>query len=833
MRIALVSSASAAALLLAGAAQAQAPGQTQSRTDQADAAIPTVVVTDESRASTAYSYGAAINSGETTFSAESVRDRAPGSGDGNQLLKLAPTVQFSNDEGMATREGVQDIRPAQISIAGASPLDNQFILDGISVNSRLYNAGNPLAIDEVAGGSPQGAWVDSSLIGKITLLDSNISAEYGGFLGGVVDVETRAPAAVLGVTAYYGMTRTDMASFRMPDSVRRELGDDTPEAPDYEKSRYGFTVDLPVSERLRLLAAYSYSDSDVTYYRNAKYVDRTFGQSSKAENFLLKAEYDIADDLTFDGQINWSPYESTNASLVAINALMYQQGGGLTTKGRLRGRRGDADWSVQLSYADLDSGREAPDVQYSLPSKAKEIDWCTNPACTTGGLGDIDQNQKDYGLKADWRQPLGGGELKLGLDFAQTEVMKNRPQTNHNWQTGVVSSDIVCADPNEDSLTCVTGSYVLTRHQVYQAYRSETAVQTYGLWSEYAFDWSGFQVRAGLRYDYETYLENHNIAPRLSVARDLPWWGMTATIGANRYYRQSFLVYAVRENGLQTLQYEREAVDGVWGDTWFQTGDTTATRFSQYDLATPYSDELTAAIQGDLLGGRYRIKGILRDGKDQFSTTAVRENYVNELGQTRSRLVTTPNNDGHSDYRGLSLEWNRDFGRHSLALNTNFSRAQSTNLTFFEESDDLEGAELVYYNGRIVSLFEALSDNQREDFASPIVINADWGSSWMGGRVQTNLNARFRDEFSRVEATGETMTVDGARYAVYGPITYDASIDANLSLQAEIARTQFGTTTLDLRVNNLFDTIRNNNSTSTSQPYQLGRNLWVSLKYKY
>jgi outer membrane receptor protein involved in Fe transport len=103
----------------------------------------------------------------------------------------------------------------------------------------------------------------------------------------------------------------------------------------------------------------------------------------------------------------------------------------------------------------------------------------------------------------------------------------------------------------------------------------------------------------------------------------------------------------------------------------------------------------------------------------------------------------------------------------------------------------------------------------------------------MGGRVQTNLNARFRDEFSRVEATGETMTVDGARYAVYGPITYDASIDANLSLQAEIARTQFGTTTLDLRVNNLFDTIRNNNSTSTSQPYQLGRNLWVSLKYKY
>ncbi|WP_395943251.1 TonB-dependent receptor plug domain-containing protein [Brevundimonas sp.] len=827
MRITLVSSASAAALLLASGAQAQA------QTDQTDAAIPTVVVTDESRASTAYSYGDPINSGETTFGADSIRDRAPGSGDGNQILKLAPTVQFSNDEGMGTREGVQDIRPAQISIAGASPLDNQFILDGVSVNSRLYDAGNLLGIDEVAGGSPQGTWVDSNLIGKITLLDSNVSAEYGGFLGGVVDVETRAPASTYGVTAYYGLTRTDMASFRMPDSVRRELGDNVPESPDYEKSRYGFTVDLPITDRLRLLAAYSYSDSEVTYYRNANYLERNFGQSSKAENFLLKAEYDLSSDLTFDGQINWSPYESTNASPAAINALMTQKGGGLTTKGRLRGRRGDADWSVQLSYADLDSGREAPDVQYTLPGRAEEIDWCTSTNCTTGGLGDIDQNQKDYGLKADWRQSLGFGEMGLGLDFAQTEVMKHRPQTNHVWQTGIVSPDIVCAAPNEDPLTCVTGSYVITRHQEYQAYRNETSVQTYGLWSEYAFDWSGFQVRAGLRYDYESYLKNHNVAPRLSIARALPWWGMTATIGANRYYRQSFLGYAVRENSLQTLQYEREEVDGVWGDTWYLTGDNSAPRFSEYGLATPYSDELTAAIQGDLLGGRYRIKGILRDGKDQFSTTEIRENYVNELGQTRSRLVATPNNDGHSNYRGLSLEWNRDFGRHTLALNTNFSRAQSTNLTFFEESEDLEGAELVYYNGRVVSLFEALSDNQRADFASPIVINADWGSSWLNGRVMTNINARFRDEFTRVEDTGETMTVDGSAYDVYGPITYDASIDANLSVQAEIARTQFGTATLDLRVNNLFDTIRNNNSTATSQPYQLGRNIWVSLKYQY
>lgn len=770
----------------------------------------------------------------SVFSDESIRDRAPGSGDANQILKLAPTVQFSNSEGDASREGVQDIRPAQISIAGASPLDNLFILDGVSVGSRLFQPGAVQGIDTVASGSVQGIWIDSSLIGKMTLLDSNVSAEYGSFLGGVVDVETRAPASTFGVTTYYGLTRTDLASYRMPDAVRTRLNGVYPDKPDYEKTRYGITVDLPINERLRLLAAYSYSDSEVTYYRPATYAEPTYGQSSTAENFLLKAEYDLSSDLVLDGQINWSPYESTNAAAASINSLMHQKGGGLTTKAHLRGRSGEANWSVQASYVDADSGREAPGVNYSLPSAGAGVNWCSAINCTMGSFGDIDQNQKDFGLKASWSQPLSNGDFRAGLDFTQTDVRKVRPEENYAFQTGVLSPSTQCADPAEAALrTCVPGSYAISRKQVYRAYQTEVDLQTYGLWSEYQFHLAGFEVRAGLRYDYETYLENHDFSPRLSIAHDLPWQDMTLTVGANRYYRQSFLGYAIRENSLQTLQYGRAAVRGVWGDTWTLSGDTILTRYSQYDLATPFSDELTAAIQGDLLGGRFRVKGILRDGKDQFSVVEVRETYVNELGQTRTRLVGTPNNDGHSNYRGLSLEWNRTFGRQNIALTTNFSRAQSTNIDFFDGSDDLEGAVFVYYEGKIVSLFEALADNQREDFASPITLNADWGSAWFDGRVITNLNARFRDKFTRVEDTGATISVDGGVYQVFAPITHDASIDANLSIQADIARTQFGTTTLDMRINNLFDTIRNNNSTATTQPYQLGRNIWVSLKYQY
>jgi hypothetical protein len=377
----------------------------------------------------------------------------------------------------------------------------------------------------------------------------------------------------------------------------------------------------------------------------------------------------------------------------------------------------------------------------------------------------------------------------------------------------------------------VPGSYALTQYSIYRAYQTQVDLQTYSLWGSYDFDWRGFEVRAGLRYGHETFLGNHDVSPRLSIAHDLPWFGMTATVGLNRYYSRGFLGYALREDAPDNYIYRRTPVRGVYGD-WTLYSHTSTARYSDSDLKTPYSDELTAAVAGGLLGGEYRVKGILREGKDQFSLTKTTETYISETLGTRSRTVSTVDNDGSSSYRGLSVEWMRKFGRHTISFNSNVSHTKTSAMEYYDELEDTE-AELVYYKGEVVSMWKALADNQRPDYASPIIINADLGSTWLNGRIRTNLNARFKDEFTQVEDTGENITVDGSAYDVYGEVQYDASIDANLSLQAEIARTQYGTTTLDLRVNNLFDTIRNNNSTSTSQPYQLGRNLWVSLKYKY
>ncbi|WP_245892706.1 STN domain-containing protein [Novosphingobium guangzhouense] len=94
------------------------------------------VVADGEQAET-YSMGAGADFGESTISEADIQARSAGSGDANQLLKILPSVQFMNDEGLATREDIMDLRPADISISGGRYYDNLVTLDGIDVNSRM------------------------------------------------------------------------------------------------------------------------------------------------------------------------------------------------------------------------------------------------------------------------------------------------------------------------------------------------------------------------------------------------------------------------------------------------------------------------------------------------------------------------------------------------------------------------------------------------------------------------------------------------------------------------------------------------------------------------
>lgn len=838
MRNVLLTSVGVAAFMtLAGSAVAQ------SQPPATGQAIPTVVVEDQGEGTPrAYRMGDAQDSGTSTFSRDSVDARAPGSGDVNEILKALPTVQFTSTQRRATRAELQDLRPENISISGGAINENLFILDGVGVNSRMDTSNtNFAAFDDVANASAQTVWMDASLIGEVTVRDSNISAEYGQFTGGVVEIATRAPGRAYGGEAYYGMTSTDMTSFRMSDRQRDALSV-IPAKPDFDKRRYGFSVDLPVSERLRLLAAYNRSESRVTNYPGTNYVALgDLNQRSISDNFLLKGEYDLASDLLLTGQIAYSPYESEFHPNNSRDNLLESHGGGLTARVGLEGRRGTAGWNLELTHAWSDNDRDGPAGIYNVPTAATGFRDCSLSAtCVLGSVGPLTQQQSDTGLKGRWEQPLGQGQLRAGFEYAHVEAEKARDQDVYSYLGGEARANTACAV--NEGMSCIPGVYAAARRNAYAAFDASASIDSVALWAEYNFDWAGFMVRAGARYDYESFLGNHNVSPRLSVSRDLPWAGMNLTVGGNRYYGRSFLGYALREGAGVTRGYTRTStvVNGqtLWSDNWRLTSHSDPSRWSNIGLDTPYSDEFTVALNGPVawIGGEYRIKGVLRESRDQFaSSEAVTTFYDAETGATARRTTRTITNDGQRSYEGLSLEYVRDFGRnHTLSFSTNFSHTDATNIDYFDMADEtqFEGQD-VYYQGRVMPKLEALSDNQLADYASPLIVNADWAARWFGGRVRTNLNARWRDGFTRVGDTLVDITVGGVRYDIYDKIAFKSSVEANLSATVDLVKTRYGGALLDVRINNLFDTVQEAEYVLGSQPYQLGRNAWLSLKYRY
>jgi hypothetical protein len=843
----LFSSAAAVALALhAGAVVAQDRAPSDTRPASETPQTPTVVIENRNApAAPAYASPDPIDSGTSVLGEESVDTRAPGSGDVNAILRILPTVQFSGLRGQATRSALQDLRPETISISGGSVNENLFVLDGVGVNSYIYDADptTPADFSEVAGASAQTHWVDASLVGQIIVRDSNVSAEYGQFTGGVVEIATRSPRPVYGFETYYGLTDESMASYRISDRSRASLGTAVlPDSPTFKKERYGFSADLPVNDRLSLLAGYNRSTAVVTNYPIASYANvGSWGQRSSNENFLLKAEYDLADDLKLTGQINYSPYESEFRGTNSVDNLIVSNGGGLTVRAGLEGSRGDATWNLDLSYAGTNNDRDAPWGSFAISTSAPGMSGCSlGTSCTIGAGGDLTQDQKQFTLKGLWEQPLGVGDLRLGFDISRVEARRVRERDLVSHLTSDVSTATVCL--KDEGLSCVTGSYALTSQLRYSAFDARADIDAYSLWGEYRFDLSGFDIRAGLRYDYESFLENHNVAPRLSVSRDLPWAGMNLTAGANRYYGRSFVGYALREGSGVTRRYTRSPIisngQRQWTDNWVQTLHLDSNRYSGQGLDTPYSDELTLALRGPIawLGGQYSVRGILRESRDQFARSARgTETFVNELGATATRSLYTMTNDGERSYRGLSLEYSRSIGPdHSLTFSTNVSHTDATNLSYFDMSDETElSGVLVYYKGEVVDVLQALADNQLGNFAAPLILNGDWNAKWWGGRIRSNVNVRYREGFSRVDDTGVNIRVNNVTYDVYDKVNIPASTDVNLSLTADVARTIWGDILLDVRVNNLFDTVLNDDYLSTSQPYQLGRNAWVSVKFRY
>jgi hypothetical protein len=114
--------------------------------------------------------------------------------DGEAIATLPITRNLSAIAALAPGLTTRTVNAGQVQISGSFAYDNKFLVDGVDVNDNLFgSATNQLYIEEA--------------VEETQVMTSGISAEYGGFSGGIVNAITKS-----GSNEYHGSFRVDFSN---------------------------------------------------------------------------------------------------------------------------------------------------------------------------------------------------------------------------------------------------------------------------------------------------------------------------------------------------------------------------------------------------------------------------------------------------------------------------------------------------------------------------------------------------------------------------------------------------------------------------------------------
>lgn len=170
--------------------------------DGGDSTVLGTIVVDGANKGVYLGTDSVADTGTTTISAGQIVARSAGN-DANDILRNLPNVQYQNDideDAGVSDQDVIDLKPREVSIAGARVYENNFILEGMPINTvtgteEAYGVGGTHDLDDLTkmGAAPtqermyglhsQSVYVPTDFLESTTVIDSNASAAYGNFQG--------------------------------------------------------------------------------------------------------------------------------------------------------------------------------------------------------------------------------------------------------------------------------------------------------------------------------------------------------------------------------------------------------------------------------------------------------------------------------------------------------------------------------------------------------------------------------------------------------------------------------------------------------------------------
>jgi hypothetical protein len=860
--------------------------------------------------------GVPSDTGATTFDAGNVQIRSNGRGDANSAFRNLPNVQFQNQSqgnAGASSQTTIDSKPQLLSISGGRTYENNFIVNGVSVSNilgpsetggtTLTDTGTPSQFS-IYGQSPQSIYVPTEFVGQATIIDSNASAEYGQFQGGVVVYDLTAPPTDrYHASVSWGYESSDYASYVL--ATPGGINPNNRQAPTFEKDSLAVSVGAPITKDFAFIAQASRKEaesskqeaiqlgndfipesSDNIFMRFAATARTDIGKftldTSYTKYFQRWALYNGNDvyldtntkssstKLEYDTNLSGVRVDDIGLGKVKLKARAFyndsetQNNSGASQlfthyKQYLTGYTTAAGWTENYKLAlndDWCPGVDKGTFKPSTPAAAAT----TTFTCIEGGYGNTLQGQTDYGVNAIVTGDVLLGGFKVGAELKKYEGNRAREADYTQGTTpkfigadGKVYNALVPQVASNNAPTNPTGQFVcngammcseteyIFQYSVFPKYDISETVNALHAFTEIDQTWQWFNVRAGARLDYDDYMENINVAPRLA-GTVTPFDGVSLTGGYNRYYLGETLYYAIRDKLPRNLSYTRNfdpsGVVPAQG-----TPSATPLAYYRYNIGaldTPYSDEYTTSlrVRDPLLNGLWRFKYLERYGEDQFATVGC------------GNFCFTATNGGEKFYRSATAEYTKQWDNLKTPFYLN-AAAVTGNVTWSEQrtsggtyliNADLNGdgtaeTRRIYYSGAsyLPDQFNEITGN----LDIPVRFGATLATVWFDGFLELNASAGINLGFMGVYDTtnlktdaqiGKSVGCTPACYE-YGDRKFGATLKLDVSGQINVTEQA----AIQFRADNITNSDQNALVTSAynDNPWVLGRSYWVGSALRF
>ncbi len=818
-------------------------------------------------------------------------DSSPsGNGDITSILKMLPNVQFDNAQSRSSTQG--EIDPANISISGGLFYQNNFQLDGFNMNNDLDPAGGTTnGPDAIKSGRSQGLNIDTSLLDSIVVLDSNISASYGGFSGGVVEANVRnARTDGWHANISYQHTADYFTQYHIDESAETNFYTSSDEnyQPKFHKHIVRANTEGYIIDDLGLVASFATTQSFIplsaysSINTQGTEINSKRTQKRQSYNGYLKAHYNPLESLTLEANLAYMPQFNTYYNAVAKNSYYEMQSGGWQGGLKALWQTNAGLWSNQLGYSYLESSRKSDASYFMSWYASNEKNWAINGAnrASEGGYGDMNQIQNTLNYKSDFTLNsimLGKfkHDLRFGGEINYQIISKERLNDYIGFNNPVqVPNGTTCpnAPDNLGLWSCSSGTpYNQTTWSNGQyfnrisIFREAGSVKfdnvAYGFFAEdditLDFGTGGeLSARVGLRLDGDNYMDKITLAPRFAMNYTSPApkdYQTTITFGANRYYGRNLFSYRLYDyNQRFTKTFSRNSPNDSWVESP-NANSTSSYKFNQ--LNVPYNDELMGGIAQNVDIFSIGLKYIHRRGKDEIMQ--VRRNTINaptESGYTNNYY--TWNNDGQSESHIVSLIIQNTKPIQTLGINHHYLFAfdytqtkRSYNLYTYDDAyyDNND----IMYNGAIIKY----RDRPTENYALPYTLRLNTTHSFEWGRTKWLWNNffRYRAGYDRMVIISRTNPNYNPNFNgdQYSKMHFKGTFgwDMRIGFEVDFYRGEKMRHTLYMNAD-IFNVLNLKNMTtlsgttgamlntsfasSSSIPvYEVGRQFWLQVGYKF